>query len=84
MSKFSLGKTLRDTVSGFEGVAVARVEYLNGCIQYCIQPPAKDGRLPDGVYLDEHQLVEIGEGVSIEASGTGGPSRHVPPAAYRG
>ena len=33
-----LGDLVRDWVTGYEGTATARVEYINGCIQYCIEP----------------------------------------------
>jgi len=33
-----LGDVAKDRVTGFEGVTVARIEYLNGCIQYQLQP----------------------------------------------
>lgn len=33
MNNVTLGKRYRDTVSGWEGMATARYEYLNGCIR---------------------------------------------------
>ena len=33
-----LGDRVRDWVTGYVGVASARVEYLNGCVQFCVEP----------------------------------------------
>lgn len=61
-----LGQKIRCKVTGFEGIAISRVEYLNGCIQYCIKPKVgKDGKILDGIYIDEEQLEVIGKGLSI-------------------
>lgn len=54
-----LGYTARDKVSGFTGVAHSRLEFLTGNVQYSLQPPAKDGVLPDLIAFDEHQLEEV-------------------------
>jgi len=55
-----LGKKVKDTISGLQGVAVARTEFINGCIQYEVQPKAtKEGRLPESVGMDEQNLEEI-------------------------
>lgn len=42
----TLGVRVRDMVTGFEGIVVARVEFLNGCIQYMVKPNklGKDGK----------------------------------------
>ena len=43
-----LGDTIRDTITGCEGVLIARTEWIYGCIRLTIQPKA----LKDGVPLD--------------------------------
>lgn len=78
-----LGEKVRDTVTGFEGIAVARLEYLNGCVQYCVQPPAKDNKVEEGTWVDEAQLQAVGVGVTVAKRGTGGPVPNAP-TAYRG
>lgn len=86
--KFKLGQRLRCTVTGFEGIATTRVEYLNGCVQYCVKPPCaepKDGepmKLPEGNYIDDAQLVLVDEGIldppaseqKLSEASVGGPS----------
>lgn len=63
--KFNLGTTLRDRASGFEGIATGRVDFLTGNVQYNLQPPAKDGALPDPIGIDAHQLEQVAEGKTI-------------------
>jgi len=88
--KIKLGSLVRDVVTGFIGVATSRVEYLNGCIQYCVTPPVdKDGAMRPGEYIDHQRLVVeavIGEPGAIAAavSDTGGPQRDAPSGVYRG
>lgn len=79
-----LGRRMRDRVTGLEGIATARVEYLNGCVQFCIKPPLNEGKPMDAEYVDQQQLEVVDAGVSIQQRRTGGPARDVPPSAYRG
>jgi len=43
-----LGDRVKDKIDGFEGIIVAKCHYLNGCIQYQVQPE----------YLDEHKGIK--------------------------
>ncbi len=66
--KFTLGQRLRDRVTGFEGIANTRVEYLNGCVQYCLKPRVveKDDeamKMPEGNYIDDSQLEIVDQGI---------------------
>jgi len=57
-----LGTKLRDKITDFEGVAIARVEYLNGCVQYHLKPKIdKDGKLQEARPFDSQQLEIIKE-----------------------
>lgn len=77
--KIKLGNKVRDKVTGYEGVATARVEYLNGCVQYCVKPKVgSDGKMPDHEYIDIQQLEVVSEGEAITPSKTGGPQRDCP------
>jgi len=52
-----LGDKVKDTVSGFEGVAVSRHIYLHGCERISVQPPVdKKGACPEAQTFDEPQL----------------------------
>lgn len=52
-----LGKTVKDKVTGFTGVATGFARYLTGCDQYLVLPKAKDtSTYPDGSWLDVNRL----------------------------
>lgn len=51
-----LGQKVRDRVTGFEGITTARVQYLNGCVQFCVKPRALDGKMLEGEYIDDSNL----------------------------
>ncbi len=75
----TLGNKVRDKSTDFEGIATSRLEYINGCVQYCVQPPVdKEGKRQDGIYLDSQYLEVIGNGIAVEAKKTGGPSSNAP------
>jgi len=76
-----LGQKARDKVTGFEGILVGRVQYLFGCNQYSISPPAKDGKVNDSQWFDEGRVEVIGPGIAPEAvqvEKPGGPNRDCP------
>lgn len=68
--KIKLGQTVRDVVSGFQGIAVQTLEQMNGNVQIAIQPAAKEGETayPEAVYLDHHMLDVLDAGVSARAT----------------
>ena len=60
--KIILGRTYEDIITKFKGVAVGRTEYISGCTQVLLQPPAKkDGKRPDGEWFDEQRLRDCGK-----------------------
>lgn len=79
-----LGSRVKDLVTGFVGIAVARCDYLNGCIRIGVQPKVdKDGKLPDTIYFDEPQLKTLKENVvPVGSKETGGPCPY-PPHKFR-
>lgn len=79
-----LGRAVRDRITGLAGVTTARVEYVNGCTQYAVQPPlGADGKVPDATYMDHQRLEVTGEGVDFAQLDNGGPDGGAP-ANYRG
>jgi len=71
--KFKLGSEVKCVVTGYQGICVSRVEYINGCVQYCVKGKVgEDGKMPDGEYVDEQQLEFVNVGVDITATPTGG------------
>lgn len=78
-TKFRLGNRVKDIVTGFTGIATAKCEYLNGCIQYCVKPPVKEeDKMPEGIYIDEGQLEFVDSGLIMPKKETGGPQQDTP------
>lgn len=75
-----LGDLCRDRVSGWEGTATGRYEYLNGCVRWQIDGSDKDGK-PEGYVFDEQQIDVLQIGAVPPRSmvdTTGGPRSNRP------
>jgi len=60
-----LGMQLRDRVSGLTGINIARLEFLNGCIQYGLKGKVgTDGKPVEGIFVDSQQIEVIGQGIA--------------------
>ncbi len=82
--KVNLGDLCRDNVTGFEGVVTSRTEYISGCARVGLQPPLKDGAIPDAQHFDEPMLTVVKAAhIAAMPSDRGGPrdkpSQHKPP-----
>lgn len=78
---FKLGSTLKDKVTGFEGVTTGVAYYLTGCTQYVLSPKIdKDGKIPDGQWFDKERLELVKDTtlVEVKMTPTGGPQRDAP------
>ncbi len=52
-----LGDRVKDRITGFAGVVVARDEWLNGCVRYGVQATGlHDGKPVDIQWIDETQV----------------------------
>ncbi len=79
-----LGSLVKDKISGFQGVAVCRSVFLNGCVRISIQPPMdKDGKFVDERWFDEQQIEVLEAAAPVESRSTGGPVDSRPPAGQR-
>lgn len=59
MERVELGDLVRCKITGFEGICVARTEWISGCARITLQPPCgKDGKVPEGQTFDE-PMVEV-------------------------
>lgn len=57
MREIKLGDTVKCKYTGFTGVAVAKTEFINGCIQFNVQPKVKkDNKYEEDVGLDQGSL----------------------------
>lgn len=80
--KINLGDKVKDTISGFEGIATAIIHYLNGCNHIGIAPQVlHDGATIEVHYFDDQQceLIEAGV-VEVGNREPGGPMLSKPPA----
>ena len=57
-----LGDKVKDSITGISGIAIARCEYLYGCVQIGVEY-AKDGA-PETTYFDEQRLDKFSDAVS--------------------
>jgi hypothetical protein len=63
-----LGSKVKDNLTGYEGIATARVTYLYGCVHIAVQSPdLKDG-VPQRERLFDEQRIGIIERVEYEAT----------------
>lgn len=84
----NLGTKVKDKVSGYEGIAICRSVFLNGCIRITVQAPVdKEGKIPADAWFDEQQL-EIVDAKSImmkpKKQLTGGPQTTAVPSGLKG
>jgi hypothetical protein len=77
-----LGSRVRDTLTGFEGIATGRTEYLYGCIRILIEPAElKDGKPVEALWFDDQRvavIVEDGPKVSADSVATAGGPQNDP------
>jgi hypothetical protein len=79
----TLGDRVEDMVTGFQGIAVAKSLYLNGCVRYGVQGvELKDGTPTEWQWFDEAQL-HLVESVAVQihldlnrTSDPGGPRKN--------
>lgn len=71
--KHALGLEIQTRVAGLKGIITSRSENLYGCNRYFIQPKVvTDMKIPDGWWVDEDDVIVIGQGVAVTKKDTGG------------
>ncbi len=83
----TLGDEVKDKVTGFSGIAVARHTYLQGCNRISVQPPVdKDGKNLESCTFDEPQLIVVTQQkvVAGDNDTDGGPEKYMPGSRYGG
>ena len=79
-----MGALVRDTVSGLEGVVMAKTEWRFGCARVSVQPlGSKDGKPFDTFVVDVPQLELVALSEIAPRKQTGGdrpsPAAHIDP-----
>lgn len=55
-----LGQTVRDVITGYEGIVTSRTEYLHGCVRIVIQSKElKDGVPVADIVIDEQRGIVL-------------------------
>jgi len=74
MREIRLGDKVKDKVTGFIGTAVAKTEFLNGCIQFNVQGKVDKGnKIPEDIGIDIGSLeLILPKKVKIKKKDTGG------------
>jgi hypothetical protein len=71
-----LGCEVKDTVTGFQGIATAKIEYLYGCIWFEVESQQlQDGKPIEGIFFDEKRLVEVDSPADAESPQKSPPER---------
>lgn len=72
--KIELGDTVKDTITGFQGVAIAQYLYLNGCVRINIQPEElREGKPIEDQAFDIEQIQVVKKAKSKVVVPSGGP-----------
>ena len=75
-SPITLGSKVRDQITGMEGVAVCRSDWLHGCTRWGVQPEElHEGKPLEPQFFDEPQLEVIVPEPPKARPTTGGPRR---------
>lgn len=83
-----LGDEVRDTISGFKGIAVGRTTWLFGCDRITVHPQGltKEGKTFETQAFDEPQLVVVKKAKKKdvpENHTTGGPKEEAKKVHYK-
>lgn len=70
-----LGERYRDSITGFEGVATIRSEFLYGCVRVLIEGAGDDGD-PKEFSFDEQRLVVAATSEPVGTTARTGGQRH--------
>ena len=75
-----LGKSYRDKITGFEGVATGHAQYISGCNQALLAPKVDaDGGLRNSQWFDVQRLMVVeGATVVLDNGATPGCDRAAP------
>jgi hypothetical protein len=72
MAQIKLGDKVRDKITGLEGIATGRFEWLYGCIRFAVQPSIlHEGKPVEPSTFDQDQLEIVAEKVPALAAPAG-------------
>ena len=65
MADIKLGNRVRCVITGFNGIATAKLEYLDGTIDYAVTPEACDKGYPKSEYISDTRLEKVDNGMEL-------------------
>lgn len=72
----TFGVQYRDRITGFIGTCIGKAQYISGCDQVLIVPPAKEGEYKEGIWIDDERLLVNETDEPVErTSSRGGPQQ---------
>ena len=79
MREIQLGDEVRDTITGFKGIAIGKTTWMNGCDRIIVQPKGtnKEGKTFENQSFDEPDLVLVKANNKKGEHNTGGPRPEV-------
>lgn len=61
--RIGLGDEVKDLVSGFTGIVISKIVFLNGCVRHCVAARVKDDNSSgEERYFDDEQLQVLRKG----------------------
>jgi hypothetical protein len=82
MPTVNIGDRVKDSITGLEGIVMARTVWMYGCVRLLVQPQVHTaGKAAEPFTCDEPQLVVVERGAIQPAAAAGGPRDDA--AAYR-
>lgn len=72
---FDLGDEVKDDITGFSGIIIARTDWINGCQRYTVQPKTltKEGGIKETQTIDVEQLTLVHAAKKPTHKPSGGP-----------
>lgn len=68
-----LSDQVRNVISGFEGIITGKCEYINGCVQFLVQPRVdKEGNHRNAKWIDDAELEMVKANATDVGSSTAG------------
>lgn len=66
MNNVDLGNRVKDIVTGFEGIATQRLEYLDGRIDIGVVPASTKNEYPGVKWIPASHVKKVDDGIHLE------------------
>lgn len=77
--KFELGAEVKERITGYTGMIIARTQWLYNCNTYGVKShELHEGKPLDAVFFDEPSLDLLRQSMATPKQDTGGPTQSIP------